>query len=185
MIIYIFSLINTIIDTCHNIFLSGKKAINAGLDSQKPDIWVFLQKNSIPWITKSNVHGVHSFSPDTNVFYNTSLNDPIKRGLEDVVTAEIVDSNGIMVLDATETFHSLRWSSLPSIYEIILILFLSKGYLLSDTVIHSYSIRLMSLASLDEPMLIPLRHSKIKERFTGWDVFLKPSGLLAEPREDS
>ena len=183
-----FSLINTIIDTCNNIFISGKKAIYAGLDSQKPDVWVFLQKNSIPWITKLNVHGVHSFSPDTNVFYNTSLNDPIKRGLEDLVTAEIVDSNGIMVLDATETFHSLRWSSIPSIYEIVLILFLSKGYLLSDTEIDSYSIRvvsLVSLVSLDEPMLIPLSHSKIKERFTGWDAFLEPSGLLAEPREDS
>lgn len=174
MIIYMFSLINTIIDTCNNIFLCGKKAINAGLDSQKPDIWVFLQKNSIPWITKSNVHGVHSFSPDTNVFYNTSLNQPIKRGLDDVITAEIVDSNGIMVLDATESFHSLRWSSIPSIYEIILIIFLSKGYLLSDTEIDSYSIRLVSLVSLD-PVLIPLTHSKIKERFIGWDVFLEPS----------
>ena len=167
--LYILSLLNTILEIFDTLYESGKKALTAAVDSQKPDIWVFLQENAVPWVTKSDVHGVLSFSTRTNVFYNTwTLGNPIKRGLEDVVTAEIIDSNDI-VIDATETFHSLRWSSVPSVYEIILVLFLSKGYLLSEEKIRSYSIRLMTL---DQPnLIIPLTHSKIKDRFTSWAEF--------------
>ena len=167
---YMLSLLNTVLDILNTLYESGKKALTAAVDSQKPDIWVFLQENAVPWITKSDVHGVLSFSTTTKVFYNTwALENPIKRGLEDVVTAEIIDSNNDIVIDATETFHSLRWSSVPSVYEIILVLFLSNDYLLSEEKIRSYSIRLMTL---DQPnLIIPLTHSKIKDRFTSWAEF--------------
>jgi gamma-glutamyltranspeptidase/glutathione hydrolase len=105
MIVYVFSLLNRVINISNNIYSTIKKGIYAGMESQKPDIWVFLQKNSIPWITKSNVHGILSFSPDTNVFYNTwELGNQIKRGLDDVVTAEIIDSDGNMIA-STQTIN--------------------------------------------------------------------------------
>jgi len=146
------------------VYTSSQKVLTAILESQKPDIYIFLQRNGIPWVSKKNIDGYFSFYK--NIFYE-SFHQELKRGLDDLVTAEIRDSNGI-VIDATEFLHNLRWSedTPPSLYEMILVLFLSNGFLVKEEIFSSYTLNVMTI---DEPdLIISLSDVKIKEPFKGW-----------------
>jgi len=163
MILYILSFINTLTNLFDTIYVSAQKAINAVIDSQKPDIYVFLQRNAIPWISKKNMNGYFSFY--NNIFYESEYTE-LKRGLDDVVTAELRDSNGV-VIDATEFFHSLRWpeDSPPSLYEMILVLLLTNGILIKEEVLLTYSLHVMTI---EEPDLVIPLNDKSKEPFKGF-----------------
>jgi hypothetical protein len=92
-----------------------------------------------------------------------------RKSFDDLVTAEIVDSTGKVLLDCTEFFHNIRWTDAPSIYELILIFLLSKDIILKDEVFLEHSLRVMTLENPD--LSIKLTNPKAKEVFSTWSAF--------------
>lgn len=168
MLADIISLLNIVTDICTDLYISGKKAVFAAINSQKPDTWVFLIRNSLPWVVKEAVANTHSFCPTKHSFYKSGLSDATNT-LDDLVIAEVVDASGFLVLDISETLHSISWSSTPSLYEMVIVSFLSKGILINQDIMNTY---LVKVTTLDHPDLkIPLTHLSIREPFTNWDVY--------------
>lgn len=169
MIAELISLLNTLTDIYTYLYSVTEKAIVAAINSGKPDTWVFLIRNSLPWVVKEPVDFTHSFSPSTHSFYKPGLTDATST-LDDLVIAEVVDISGILILDISETLHSISWSSAPSLYEMVIISFLSKGILMNEDIMKTYS---LSITTLDYPsLIIPLTHPLIKADFTGWEAFI-------------
>jgi hypothetical protein len=170
MIAEFISLLNTVTDIYNYAYSVGKTAVLAVINSQKPDTWVFLIRNSLPWVVKEEVAFTHSFSPKTYSFYKPCIHTDSSATLDDLVIAEVVDASGILVLDISETLHRISWSSTPSLYEMVVVSFLSKGILMNEDNMKTYS---LSLTTLDYPNLnIPLTHSRMKNDFTGWEAFV-------------
>lgn len=170
MIAEFISLLNTATDIYNYVYSVGKTALIAAINSQKPDTWVFLIKNSLPWIVKEPVAFTHSFCPTKYSFYKPGLVVDAGSTLDDLVIAEVVDPSGILVLDISETLHRISWSSTPSLYEMVIVSFLSKGILMNEDIMKTYS---LSITTLDYPNLkIPLTHSRMKNDFTGWEAFV-------------
>jgi hypothetical protein len=169
MIAEFISLLNTVSDIYSYLYSVAEKAIVAAINSGKPDTWVFLIRNSLPWIVKEPVAFTHSFCPTKHSFYKTGLPD-VESTLDDLVIAEIVDASGILILDISETLHSISWSSAPSLYEMVIISFLKKGILLNEDILKTYS---LNITTLDYPSLnIPVTHPRAKNDFTGWEAYL-------------
>ena len=161
LLINVLAVFNLVTKTAENLYTYVEKAYKAVIDSQIPDAWVFINRNSIPWVTKNAVG--FSFYPDTKRFYTNNIN--VKKSFDDVVTVEIRDSQGIMIKDVTEFFHTLRWEESPTLYEVVLVFFLTNGILLSELEISKCSLEVMTVdgvfnVSLDSPMA--------KEPFTKW-----------------
>jgi len=168
MIAEFISLLNNITDIYSYAYSLGKTVVLAVINSVKPDTWAFLIRNSLPWVVKEPAF-THSFCPTTYSFYKPGVIDTEYR-LDDLVIAEVVDASGILVLDISETLHRISWSSAPSLYEMIIVSFLTKGILINDENIKNYS---LSVTTLDYPNLnIPLTHSRMKNNFTGWEAFV-------------
>ena len=160
------SIFNMVTDIVIDVYASVKKATVAVINSQKPDIWVFLIRNALPWVVKQPLN-THSYSPSNNMFYNSSGLGSSK--LDDLVIAEVLDASGLIVLDISETLHKITWNSVPTLYEMVLVSFLSKGILINEEVMNTY---MLSITTLDHPNLdIYLTHPAVKEEFAGWDVY--------------
>jgi hypothetical protein len=153
-----------------NLFEKFMKIITKGwssmVDSQTPDVWVFTHRNAMPWVQKTG-SGL-SFYPETKKFFKESAT---KASMDDLVTAEIVDGNGLLVSDATEFFHSIRWGEMvPSVYEIVLVFFLLRDIILSQDTLSSYVLRVMTIDA--ESVDVPLNHKMAKQPFTSWNAWL-------------
>jgi hypothetical protein len=170
MIAELISLLNTVTDIYTYLYSVTEKAIVAAINSGKPDTWVFLIRNSLPWVVKEPVAFTHSFCPTKHSFYKAGLVTDAASRLDDLVIAEVVDISGILILDISETLHRISWSSAPSLYEMVIISFLSKGILMNEDIMKTYS---LSITTLDYPsLIIPLTHPLIKADFTGWEAFI-------------
>ena len=163
MLLYFLSLINTI-SKMYTYYLNlSKKTVNAIVNSQTPDVWIFPQRNGFPWIRK-DAGDYFCYYPDILKFGADA-----RKSFDDLVTAEIVDSTGKLLLDCTEFFHNIRWTDAPSIYELILIFLLSKDIILKDEVFLEHSLRVMTLENPD--LSIKLKNPKAKEVFSTWSAF--------------
>ena len=159
------------------------KAWSAAAQSQIPDVWVFTHRNSMPWSRKEAITNTLSFYPETHRFFKES---DTKNSMDDLVTAEILDASGILVSDATEFFHNIRWSSLtPSVYELVLIFFLLRDVLLSEGLLSSYVLRVMTINA--DTLDIPLLDSRAKKEFSSWSLWSSASASAQGtkfPREE-
>ena len=167
MLAEIISLLNIVTDIVYDVYTSVKKAAIAAINSRTPDTWVFLIRNAVPWAVKENLPNTHSYSPSTGVFHTSDTNACKK--LDDLVIAEVLDASGTLVLDISETLHNISWTSTPSLYEMVLVSFLSKDILINEGDMNTY---VLSVTTLDHPDLkISLMHPAVKEEFPGWDVY--------------
>jgi hypothetical protein len=161
-VLTVLSIFNILVKTLEGLYSSTKKAYTALIDSQTPDAWVFVNRNSIPWITKSPFG--FTFYPDTNKFY---IESNVKHSFDDVVTVEILDSDNILVKDVTEFFHNTRWGSMsPTLYEMALVFFLTNNMIVPDTVLCTYSFQCLTLDS--GVITIALNSEKAKQPFMNW-----------------
>jgi len=166
MIAEFISIFNMVTDIVNDVYTCVKKATVAVINSQKPDNWVFLIRNAVPWVVKEPLN-THSYSPSNNIFYNSSGLEYSK--LDDLVIAEVVDASGLIVLDISEILHKISWNSVPTLYEMVLVSFLSKGILINEEIMNTY---MLSVTTLDHPNLsISLIHPAVKDAFAGWDVY--------------
>ena len=160
-------LLNTVTDILSYLYTSITKATLAAINSGKPDTWVFLIRNSIPWVVKEPILNTHSYSPSTGLFH---ISEGSQGGrLDDLVIAEVLDASGILVLDISETLHKISWNSAPSLYEMVLVSFLSKNILINEGDMNTY---VLNVTTLDYPDLkICLMHPAVMEEFAGWTVY--------------
>ena len=153
------------ISTMYTYYLKlCKKTVNAIVNSQTPDIWIFPQRNGFPWIRKEAAD-YFCYYPDILKFGSIEA----RKSFDDLVTAEIVDSTGKLLLDCTEFFHNIRWTDAPSIYEIVLIFLLSNDIIMKDESFVGNSLRVMTLENPD--LSIKLNNPKAKEVFSTWTAF--------------
>ena len=140
-----------------------KSGVNSILDSQIPDVWIFPQRSTFPWIRK-DAGEYFCYYPD-----NLKFGINARHRFDDLVTAEIIDSNGRLILDCTEFFHNIRWADPPTIYEVVLIFFLSKDLIMKEEVFLENSLKVMTLENPD--LSIKLNNPKVKEVFSTWAAF--------------
>lgn len=166
LVIQFLALVNFITNLFEKFMKIASKGWSSVVDSQIPDVWVFTHRNAMPWVQKTG-SGL-SFYPETKKFFKDSAT---KRSMDDLVTAEIVDSNGLLVSDATEFFHTIRWGEMvPSVYEIVLVFFLLRDIILSQDTLSSYVLRVMTIDA--ETVDVPLKGKMAKQPFTSWNAWI-------------
>jgi len=145
------------------------KSLSAVTDAHIPDVWVFTHRNATPWTKKEAITNTLSFYPETQKFFKESTT---RKSMDDLVTAEVLDASGILVTDVTEFFHTIRWSSIaPSVYELVLIFFLLRDIILSQSLLSTYILRVMTIDA--ETLDIPLNDARAKEEFSSWSVWME------------
>ena len=142
-------------------------SIKGALSAHYPDIWVFLDRNTIPWVVKNEVEASMKYYPSNNCFIFTG-ND-VDGKMDDVVIAEL-KKDDILILDMTSFFHSVKWMyGSPSLYEVVLTGCLSSGILKARDNIQSYTLEVMTAEA--DTLQINLSDNKTKVAFTGWNLF--------------
>ena len=176
MLLQLLSLLNFITNLYEKIQAFVSKSWSAASKAHIPDVWVFTHRNATPWQGKEAIPNTLSFYPEKNQFFKDATS---KKSMDDLVTAEILDASGLLVSDATEFFHNIRWSEIaPSVYEIVLLFFLLQGIVFPKELLTSYALRVMTINA--ETLDIPLNNSKAWEEFSGWS---KPSEKVASQEE--
>lgn len=170
MVLQLLAFVNFITTFFEKLMSIVSKSWSAVSQAQIPDVWVFTHRNATPLTRKEEITNTLSFYPDTQKFFKDSTS---KRSMDDLVTAEVLDASGILVTDVTEFFHTVRWSFIaPSVYELVLIFFLLRDIVLSQTLLSTYVLRVMTIDA--ETLDIPLHNEKAKEEFSGWSVWSSP-----------
>jgi hypothetical protein len=176
VLVQVLAFVNLITNLYEKILALVLKGWFAAVQSQIPDVWVFTHRNTVPWSRKEAITNTLSFYPETHRFFKES---ETKKSMDDLVTAEILDASGLLVSDATEFFHNIRWSSIsPSVYELVLIFFLLRDVLLSEGLLTSYVLRIMTIDA--DTLDIPLRDSRAKQEFSSWGLWSSSKGVERE-----
>lgn len=180
MILQILAFINFItnfLEKCKEIVL---KSYSAATQAHIPDVWVFTHRNATPLNRKEAISNTLSFYPDTKRFFKESTT---RKSMDDLVTAEVLDASGILVTDVTEFFHTIRWSSIaPSVYELVLIFFLLRDIILSQGLISSYVLRVMTIDA--QTLDIPLNDARAWHGFSGWGIWTSAPVATQEVRQE-
>lgn len=164
MLLYFLYLLNRVIDLYNSLLKFGNKLTKSILNSQTPDVWIFPQRNAVPWIQKESGK-FFCYYPEILKFGSLDA----RNAFDDVVTVELLDATGKLLLDCTEFFHNIRWADAPSIYEVVLTYLLSKNIIMNEEVFTYNSLRLMTLENPD--LLINLNNPKAKVAFSTWSAF--------------
>ena len=142
-------------------------SINGAVSAHYPDIWIFLDRNSIPWVVKNDVDTPMKYYPSNNCFVFTG--NEVDGKMDDVVIAEL-KKDGNIILDMTPFFHSVKWMyGSPSLYEVVLTGCLSSGILKARDNIETYTLEVMTAEA--DTLQINLSDNKTKVAFTGWNLF--------------
>jgi hypothetical protein len=161
----VLSFLNFLFNLYEKILAFVSKSWSAATKAHIPDVWVFTHRNAPPWQGKEAIPNTLSFYPEKNHFFKEATT---KKSMDTLVTAEIVDASGLLVSDATEFFHNIRWSEIaPSVYEIVLLFFLLRDLVFPKELLSSYSLRVMTIEA--ETLELPLNNAKAWEAFSGWN----------------
>lgn len=176
MFLQLLAFVNFITTLYEKVMKIVLKSWSALTDAQIPDVWVFTHRNAPPLHKKEAIGNTLSFYPDTQRFFKESEinNSTSKKSMDDLVTAELIDASGNLVTDVTEFFHTVRWSQIaPSVYELVLIFLHLRDIILSQGIITSYALRVMTIDA--ETLDIPLNDRKAWEDFNGWGTWSSPA----------
>lgn len=176
MIIFFLRLVNFLTNTYDTLYSKGQR-IYSSLLEKETSIWVFTHRNACPWRTTTIPTNILYFHPETNCFSVKTRTPTTKKTMDDLVTAEIFDSNNILVADVSEFFQSISWEGFslegfslegaPSLYEIVLLSFLRNNILLTQDELETYTLRVMTIDI--DTLDISLNSTKAKEDFVSWE----------------
>ena len=166
MIIFFLRLVNFLTNTYETLYSKGQRVYSSLLDKET-SIWVFTHRNACPWRTTTIPTNILYFHPEKKSFSLKTRRPTTKKRMDDLVTAEIFDSNNILVADVSEFFQSISLEATPSLYEIVLVSFLCNNILLTQDELETYTLRVMTtdIDTLD----ISLNSTKAKEDFVSWE----------------
>ena len=166
MIIFFLRLVNFLTNTYETLYSKGQRVYSSLLDKET-SIWVFTHRNACPWRTTTIPTNILYFHPEKKSFCVKTRTSTTKKRMDDLVTAEILDSNNILVADVSEFFQSISLESAPSLYEIVLLSFLRNNILLTQDELETYTLRVMTIDI--DTLDISLNSTKAKEDFVSWE----------------
>ena len=173
-------LFNVLMKIADQVGVFTGNAVKAIQNSYIPDMYIFRERNSIPWVVKkgsvyTSIGCALEYSVNEKMFYAVSSSESAPAKMDDIVMAELVDSSGSGVCDMSEFFHSVRWScassasseEAPSLYEMVLMNLLANNKIVCDKVLSSY---VLNVITIDNPSLtLPLSSEAAKKPFLGWN----------------
>ena len=166
MIIFFLRLVNFLTNTYETLYSKGQRIYSSLLDKET-SIWVFTHRNACPWRTTTIPRNILYFHPEKKSFCVKTRTPTTKKRMDDLVTAEIFDSNNILVADVSEFFQSISLEAAPSLYEIVLLSFLRNNILLTQDELETYTLRVMTIDI--DTLDISLNSTKAKEDFVSWE----------------
>lgn len=142
-------------------------SIKGAIGAHYPDIWVFLDRNSIPWVVKNEVEASMKYYPSINSFVFTG--NEVNGKMDDVVIAEL-KKDDTLILDMTTFFHSVKWMhGRPSLYEVVITGCLSNNIFKCKDNIETYTLEVMTAEA--DTLKIKLSNDNMRVPFTGWNLF--------------
>lgn len=171
-------LFNVLVKVIEEGTVFSMNAVKAVKNSYIPDIYIFRERNSVPWVVKKGsvymcVGCALEYSLSDKMFYpeSTSQEAGAAARMDDIVMAELVDLSGAGICDMSEFFHAVRWSGgdcSPSLYEMVLVNLLTNNKIVSDEVLSKY---VLNVITIDNPSLtVQLSSEAAKKPFLGWNV---------------
>ena len=175
-----------------------EKSIHGALDAHKTQKWVFLQRNTAPWIVleddyNNDMNNIYPlvFVPTTCKFYfynENAARDAVARSFNDVVSVELLGEEDELVVDASHMFHTVSWMGsstvAPSLYEIVLIECLRNGIVLNENDYSALTLRVMTAEA--KTYDIPLGAAGTKLPFSDWSMYpLAEAVAEAEDAEEA
>ena len=168
---------NTAYDFLEYIRVLFIKIVSAVVESFIDDLWVFSDTNTIPlkakesWsqLTFLTAQPYMFFYPTERKFLNIRNSEIHTRGkMTDLITIELVTSNGVHLYEMTEFFNSLRWKEelVPSLYEMIIVYLMVNRLIFTKTVLEGCSINIQTIDH--ESKRIFLTDEIVKRPFSGW-----------------
>jgi len=123
--------------------------------------WVFTTDNAYPVVTSSSwkTRAYRFYSPETHQFKGDG-----HRTTVDSVTAEL---HGDKVYDLSSFFYSVKWSTPPSLYELVLLYLMHEKICISTAIVDSYILTIMDSNGDDHTIL--LSSTFAKDPFYGFE----------------
>ena len=161
----LFNLLSEIMDYGTTV---TKRSVRAIVNANTPDIWVFLNRNTTPWVVKEYPPSHMRYYPDKKCFDGLYPFTQDSSKLNDFVTAELHDSSGNLIYNMSPFFSEISWKNgPPSLYEMTLVTCLSNNILFSNAQLESYTVNVMT--SDAEIIDIPLSNKNARDKFPGWN----------------
>jgi len=138
------------------------KTVHGALDAHKTTSWVFADRNSIPWSVKDgHLNYPLVYFPAEMLFSGGGT----QRGkFDNVVMAELRNSDKTLIFDMSAFFHQLSWfGSAPSLYEVALTFCLTENLVYSKEALGAFT---LEATTTDGVKTISL--ASAKEPFSGW-----------------
>ena len=157
---------NFLTNTYDTLYSKGQQVYSSLLEKETC-VWVFTHRNACPWRTNTTPTNILYFHPEKKSFCVKTRTPTTKKKMDDLVTAEIFDSNNILVADVSEFFQSISLEATPSLYEIVLLSFLRNNILLTQDELETYTLRVMTIDI--DTLDISLNSTKAKEDFVSWE----------------
>ena len=154
-----------------------KKSVRGIMNAHVEKTWIFSERNSVPWVGSDSTV-LHScpmkYLPSTKKFVlSTKVGEIVKHKFDDVVTGELLTSDGILWFDMSSFFHELSWESVknqsPSLYEIVLVYFLSKDMVFAKDAMKGFNLQVLTAEGKE--ISVSVSSNDGMANFSGWDKF--------------
>lgn len=124
------------------------KSVQGIMDAHSKKVWVFTERNSVPWPLLENDYKESDKYPLVYFPETYKLSGGTDSGLfsfNDVVTAELKGRGG-STFDLTTTFYNLRWTAEynPSLYEVAILHCLENKLLFIISDLQKYTLEVMT-----------------------------------------
>ena len=170
-----------------------ERSIHGALDAHKTQKWVFLQRNTAPWIVleddyNNDMNHIYPlvFVPTSCKFYfynENAATNAVARSFNDVVSVELLGEEEELVVDASHMFHTVSWMGsstvAPSLYEVVLIECLRNGIVLNENDYSALTLRVMTAEAKSYDISLGAAGSKLP--FSDWSMY----PVSAEKKEEA
>lgn len=156
------------------------KSAQAILDAHKEEIWVFRERNEVPWVTRGEVtfpHAYASYYPASNrftIYWGEGEN--VEHRFDTVVLARIYNSDRTLDYDMSSFFHSFRWTQPsreytqgPSLHEMALLFFCAIQHLYNDEQMDGFTLDIM--LSSGDTIRQRFNSTRALRGFTSWEDY--------------
>ncbi len=156
------------------------KSAQGILDAHKEEIWVFRERNEVPWVTRGEVtfpHAYASYYPARNRFLvHWGEGEQEEHRFDTVVLARIYNIDRTLDYDMSSFFHSFRWTQPsgehtqgPSLHEIVLLYFCVSQHLYNDEQMDGFTLDIM--LSSGETVRQRFNSTRGLMGFTSWEDY--------------
>jgi hypothetical protein len=164
------------------------KTVRGIRDAHIPENWYFHARNECPWPLKES-EPTNNFSAEAmwvpnmqRMYFRENSQSGTTHSFNDVVTAELYNSDKSIQYDLSSFFHTFSWRSVraaPSLYEVVLIYCLSNNLLLRKSQLEGFTLEVMTAEG--ETILLRLHSSHATVSFDTWEMYRE----VGEVEDDS